>query len=150
MPETEIEQLRCFDVTNKHTGEKVSRIATDAIDAAEQAGWQIDDCYIIPQMPRYVVDHKDQIKILVRVPAKTCPFQFSDCNLPEGQSCPIHPNAPDLKEWLIQASTAHLCPHYGVELTKADHALSQKWLPIPEAIAALSPKYLSLTENARQ
>jgi len=138
MGETEAQELVIYEVTNKTTGEKSFQVALNAQDACKQAGWIIDDCYVNPQKPQHRTDTKGDTVTLVRIPCQTCLFQYGECKKPDDLECPVKPQAPELKEWLKQASEAHLCPYQGQELTKKGHNLGRKSVPIEQAILELT------------
>jgi len=140
MEDPEAQDLNIYEVINRTTGERSVHVSLNSQDACQQAGWLIGDCYVNVQKPRYRPTSRGKSEAMVKIPCRTCPFQYSSCNLEQGKPCPIKPEAPELKEWLKQASQAHLCPHQGQELTKKDHNLQQKCISLTQAIAELSPK----------
>lgn len=134
------QELKIYEVNHRTTGERSYQAARTAEDACKQAGWLIGDCYIIEQKPRYKPRPHHEPLVLVKIPCLTCPFQYAECLKPDSENCPTQPSAPDLNEWLKQATQAHLCHYTGKDLTKKDYNLSRKWLPIADAIKELSPK----------
>jgi len=140
MNETETQELKVYEVTNRETGEKHYSVSTNAQDACEQAGWQIGNCYVVEQKPKRSLDAETPSQLVVKIPCLTCPFQYAECIKPEEAECPIQHNAPELNEWLKQVTKAHLCPYVGVELKKKDYLLRQKWVTIEEAVRELAPK----------
>jgi len=140
MSNNEHQELKIYEVNHRTTGDKSYQAARTAEDACKQAGWLIGDCFIVEQPPRRkpVPDHDTML--LVKIPCLTCPFQYAECRKPIAEKCPTQPSAPELQDWLKQAAQAHLCDYVGESLTKKDHNLGQKWLPIAEAIKELTPK----------
>lgn len=140
MSDNETTELKIYEITDRATGKKAFKAATTAYDACKQAGWLIGNCYVIEQKARYKPVPDREPLVLARVPCLTCPFQYAECKKPETEYCPTRPHAPELQEWLKQASESHLCPHVGAILTKKDYQFQQKWLPITEALEELAPK----------
>jgi len=139
MSENETQELKIYEVTNRNTGEKRYAVGVNQQDCCRQIGWLIGDCFIRAEKPRRKPTGDDHSALMVKIPCQVCPFQYADCRKPAEAECPAQPNAPDLHEWLKQASQAHLCGYYGQELSKTDHQLSQKWLPMEQAIEELAP-----------
>lgn len=135
------QELQIYEVIHRETGVKSYQAATTAEDACKQAGWLIGDCFVVPQKPRRkpVPDHEPLC--LVKIPCLVCPYQYAECIKPEDEVCPTQREAPELPEWLKQASQAHLCTFIGVSLAKIDHRLYQKWIPIEDAVKELSAKH---------
>ena len=139
MTNTNEQELQIYEVTNRTTGNTSYQPATNAEDACKQAGWLIGDCYVSIHKPRYkpIPDHEGLN--LVKLPCLTCPYQYAECQKPPALDCPVRPQAPDIQEWLKQATKTRLCPFVGETLTKKDHNLGQKWIPIEQAIKELTP-----------
>lgn len=129
-----------YDVTHRDTGEKRSTAALNSQDACIKVGWSTSDCFVVEQKPTRKLSQHHKYLPLYHVPCLVCPFQCGECNKPANEKCPVNPCAPDLKQWLIQASEAHLCPYQGNELDRKDHVLKQKWVPLEEALKILTPK----------
>jgi len=140
MNTTENTELKVYEVTHKLTGEKRFEAAIDAEDACKQAGWLIADCFAMAQKPRHHPVPDQETMLLVAIPCQTCSFQYAECRKPPDKDCPCRPNTPDLKQWLAEAATAHLCDFVGKVLTIKDYNLQRKWLPMDKAIAELSHK----------
>lgn len=138
MGETQDLELHVFEVNNKQTGEKSFQVASNAQDACKQAGWLIGDCYVNPQRPHHKTGLDGRTIQLATIPCITCPFQYGECKKPDDVDCPVRPQAPELKEWLKQAAEAHICPYQGQELTKKDHDLGRKTIPMEQAILELT------------
>ncbi|KKN21797.1 hypothetical protein LCGC14_0921770 [marine sediment metagenome] len=134
------QELSIYEVTHRETGKKSYQAATTAEDACKLAGWLIGDCFVNPQKPKYKHHDKGESELLVKIPCLTCPFQYAECRKPGTEECPTRPKAPELQEWLKQATESHLCPYVGEALKKTDYNLGQKWLPMEEAVKELSPK----------
>ncbi len=150
MQDAETQDLRVYEVFSHTTGEKSFQVATYAQDACLQAAWQIGDCYVHYLEPHRRAAPGQEVEWRVLIPCHTCPFQYADCTKPDDVDCPVNPQAPEMSEWLKQATEAHLCPYQGNVLTKKDHTLGQKWLTIREAIKELAPKHLSVALNSPQ
>jgi len=140
MSDTEAQELKIYEITNRTTGEKSYQPATNAEDACKQAGWLIGDCYANPQKPTRKPGEGTHSASLVKMPCQVCPFQYAECKKPAEAECNCQPNAPELQEWLKQIAQAHLCEYAGEELTKKDYNLGQKWLPMADAIKELTPE----------
>jgi len=143
-------ELQIYEVTNRLTGIKSYQAATNAEDACKQAGWLIGDCYVVaqtPQRPRKAYNNRG---LLVHLPCKACPYQYSECTKPGNEICPHQPDSPELSQWLKQVSHAPSCPHKGTDLTAKDYRLGQKWLPLAEALTELSSKPSTITPNQCQ
>lgn len=132
--------MRIYEITSRTTGEKVFRTGSTALDALNQTSWLLEDCYIMETLPRARTGKHGEAVLYVKLPCKTCPFQYTECKKPKAEVCPAPPTAPDLQDWIKQALQAHLCPFTGVDLPLRDYSLLQKWVRMEEAIAALSPK----------
>lgn len=141
MSQEQEQELKIYEVTHRATGVKHFKAATNAEDACKQAGWSIGDCYVVAQKPRVkpIPDHEPML--LVKIPCKTCPFQYAECLKPANEKCPVQPTAPDLQEWLKQVTQAHLCQHYGQDLIMKDYNLGQKWVPMEKAIGELKARH---------
>jgi len=137
MSKTEAQELKIYELTNRDTGEKHLAVSYTAEEACKQAGWLIDNCFIVEQKPlrKAVEGHESQL--LYKVPCQVCPFQYAECRRPADKECPVRPNAPELKEWLAQAAEARLCDHYGQELSEKDYHFNQKWIALEQAIEEL-------------
>lgn len=133
-------EVKLFEITNRSSGKKSYQPASNAADACSQAGWLPCDCFVVELKPTRKAAPGQEEKLLVRIPCCTCPFQYCECRKLIADSCPIQPTSPELADWLKQASAAHLCDFTGQLLTKKDHSLCQKWLPLEEAIHELTPK----------
>ena len=131
------QELKIYELTNKNNGEKSYQAATTAEDACKQAGWLIDDCYVNPQNWQYHHNSKAGSQLRYKIPCQVCPFQYAECLRPADNECLVRPNAPELKQWLAQASEAHLCDYAGQELSEKDYHLNQKWIPLEQAIEEL-------------
>lgn len=130
--------LRIYEVSNRITGEKSYQAAKTTEDACKQTGWHIGDCFVNTQKPRHHHKDKGESELLVKIPCLTCPFQYAVCRKPATEECPTRPSAPELQNWIKQATEAHLCGYVGAELSKTDYHLGQKWLPMEQAIKELS------------
>ena len=150
MQDRETSQLQLIKVIHKETGEIWLTVARDAQDACTQAGWLVDNCYVTPQSPTYRQGHHQPSDWYVKLPCQVCPFQYTACNKPAGQVCPVSPQAPELQEWLKQAAAAHICSHQGQPLMKADHQNAQKWVTMEEAISELRPQSIPTADNTPQ
>jgi len=137
MSQTEAQELKIYEITHRATGETSFQAASSAEDACKKRGWPIGDCYVNPQKPRRSLDADTPSQLVVKIPCRTCPFQYGECRKPETEDCPTRPSAPELQNWLKQAAQAHLCQYVGVELSKTDYHLGQKWLPMEKAIEEL-------------
>ncbi|MBA7563525.1 hypothetical protein ES708_05184 [subsurface metagenome] len=137
MSETEAQELKIYELTNKDTGERHLSVSTNAQDACKQAGWLIGDCYVNQQKPKRKAGGDGHSALMVKIPCLTCPFQYAECRKPATEECPTRPSAPELQNWLKQATEAHLCDYVGQELSKIDYQLGQKWLPMEQAIEEL-------------
>lgn len=147
MTSTQSRDLKIYEITNRNTGEKRYSVSDNAQNACKQLGWLIGDCYVNEQKPKYQHGKKRTPDLLFRVPCQVCPYQYAECKKVAGDNCPCQPETPDVKEWLNQATQAHLCLHVGSELAKKDHQLHQKWCPIEQAIEELAPKIQRLPTN---
>ncbi len=132
------DELKIYEVHNRDTGQKHYSVATNTEDACKLIGWQIGDCFVSEVKPQRKARGDNHSALLVKIPCQVCPFQYAECRKPTKEKCPVHPNAPDWKEWLKQAAEAHLCQYYGQELSNNDYHLGQKWLPMEQAIEELS------------
>ncbi|GAI43779.1 unnamed protein product, partial [marine sediment metagenome] len=47
MTTPEAQDLKIYELTNKTTGHKHFSVSTNPQDACKQAGWLIDDCFIV-------------------------------------------------------------------------------------------------------
>ncbi len=148
MSTPEAKDYKIYEVTLRATGEKSYQAATNAEDACKQAGWLTGDCFIVEQKPRRKPVPDQETILLVKVPCQTCPFQYAECKKPPDQDCITRPEAPELQDWLKQATEAHLCPFIGKGLRKKDYFLGQKWVRMEEAILELSRKTFSPTNNS--
>jgi len=138
MTQKKVNQLEIWEVSNQDTGAKVYTAALNPQDACEQAGWKIEDCFVYHQKPRkQSVKGKGDI-LLVRIPCLVCSFQYTECLSPATTECPVPHDSPDMNEWLKQVIRAHLCDYVGQDLSKHDHTLRQKWLPMEQAIEELA------------
>ena len=137
MSNNEGQELKIYELTNKTNGEKSYQAATTAEDACKQAGWMIGDCFVNTQTWTHHHTAKAGSQLLYKIPCQVCPFQYAECLRPADNECPARPNAPELNEWLKQAAEAHLCDYYGQELSEKDYQLTQKWIPLAQAIAEL-------------
>ena len=140
MSEPEAQELKIYEITHRETGKVIYQPATNAESACQQVGWIIGDCYVRTPSPRYHHHKKGESTILAKIPCQVCPFQYAECRKPAEAVCLCQPNSPELHEWLKQISQAHLCEYVGVELTRNDYNLGQKWLPIEDAIRELAPQ----------
>jgi len=140
MNPSDTKEVKLYEIINRSSGQKSYQPASNAEDACSQAGWLPGDCFILEQKPRRKSAPGQEEKLLVRIPCHICPFQYCECRKLDSDDCPIQPTSPELKEWLKQATAAHLCDFVGQLLTKKDHRLGQKWLPLEEAIHELTPK----------
>jgi len=140
MSENGDKELSIYEVTNRTTGLKSYQPATNAQDACKQAGWLIDDCFIVQERVTRRRGSGDTPLALVKIPCQTCPFQYVECKKPDDLDCPTRPSAPELQNWMKQAAEAHLCSFVGEDLTKKNHQLQQKWVTIEEAVKELSAK----------
>jgi len=136
------QDLKIYEVLSTLTVEKSYQVATNAQDACLQAGWKIGDCYVHPLEPQRRTSPDQGTELRVKIPCHTCPFQYADCTKPDDVVCPVKPQAPELNEWLKQASEAHLCSYQGHALSKQDHTLGQKWVTMEQAIKELAPQHL--------
>ncbi len=148
MQDTETPDLNIYQVLSRITGESSHQVATNAQDACLQAGWKIDECYVHPLAPYRRAGPGQQLDWRVKIPCKTCPFQYATCTRPNDEACDVKPQAPELNEWLKQAAAAHLCPYQGDVLSKKDHQLSQKWVTMEQAIKELAPQSLQEAPNS--
>ena len=137
MSETEAQELKIYELTNKNSGEKRYVVGVNQQDCCRQIGWLIGDCFIREEKPRRKARGDDHSALLYKVPCLVCPFQYAECRKPADKDCPVQPNAPDLHEWLKQAAQAHLCDYYGQELSEKDYHFNQKWIPLAQAIEEL-------------
>lgn len=140
MTQTPGTELKLYQVTNRVTGERWLAITDNPGDACKQADWLFDDCYVEEVTERRGHSKAGEPPLKVKIPCHVCPFQYTECKKPDEVDCPIAPYAPDLNEWLKQATKAHLCLHFGQDLTMKDYNLRQKWVTLPQAIEELSPK----------
>ena len=140
MSETEAQELKIYEVTNKDSGEKRYVVGVNQMDCCRQLGWKIEDCFIREEKPKRKARGDNHSAMLVKIPCCTCPFQYAECRKPDTEECPTRPKAPELQEWLKQATEAHLCGYIGQHLRKNDYNLMQKWLPMEDAITELTPK----------
>ncbi len=140
MNASDTKHLKLYEITNRSSGQISYQPASNADDACKQAGWIIGDCYVFEQKPGRKPGPDQGTRLLVKIPCLTCPFQYTECKKPDTQVCPTQPTAPELQEWIKQAAQSHLCRFVGMDLTKKDYMLGQKWLPIEEAIRELAPK----------
>ena len=138
----EAKDLKIYEVTLTAT-----KAATNAEDACKQAGWLIGDCYVNEQKPRRKPSQTTNNRLLVKIPCNLCPFRYAECKKPPDNPCPVQPTAPELTEWLKQATQANLCHYIGKELSIKDYNLGLKWLPMADAIKELTPKPLSPTHS---
>jgi len=137
MSDNNNKELKIYEVTNRDSGEKRYAVGVNQMDCCRQLGWKIDDCFIRQEKPKRKARGDDHSALMVKIPCQVCPFQWAVCKKPAESECPVQPNAPDLHEWLKQASQAHLCDYNGQELSKTDYHLNQKWLPMEQAIKEL-------------
>ena len=137
MSETNTHELKIYEVTNTVTGQKSYAVGVNQMDVCRQLGWKIGDCFIREEKPKRKARGDDHSALLVKIPCQVCPFQYAECKKPAEAECPAQPNAPELQEWLKQAAQAHLCDHYGQELSNTDYHLGQKWVPMEQAIREL-------------
>lgn len=140
MSDNERKELKIYEITNRHTGEKFFKVDYNAQDACKQAGWLIGDCFVSVQKPTRRTVPGEQPALLVKVPCQTCPFQYAECKKPGGEDCITRPDSPELKNWLKQATESHLCPHIGQGLIPKDYVYGRKWVSIEQAISELAPK----------
>ena len=140
MSENNGENLSIYEITNRTTGSKHFVADSSPQNACEQLGWLIEDCYVNLQEPQSHWTKDKGILRLVKIPCRVCPFQYAECIKPPQLVCPVRPAAPELKEWLILVTDAHVCPHVGVSLSKKDYGLGQKWLDKHQAVEELAPK----------
>lgn len=140
MSKVKTKELKIYDIINRNSGEKSCQPASTAGNACKQAGWLIGDCYIVEQKPRAGHVPNEGTQLLYKVPCLVCPFQYAECRKPATEECPTQPDAPELQNWLKQATQAHLCNYVGQPLIKKDHNLRQMWCPIDKALEALTPK----------
>jgi len=131
--------LRIYEITHRTTGEQRFVPHVNAEDACKQIGWPVGDCYINPVKPRRHLTPHNGFQSLVEIPCVTCPFQYAECKKPIDQECPTRPSAPELQNWLLQATEAHLCGFVGDELAKKDHEKVRKWVKMEDAVKALTP-----------
>jgi len=141
--------LKIYEIITTITGEKSYQGATNAQDACLQAGWQIGDCYDHPLEPQLRTSPDQGTELRVKIPCHSCPYHYSDCTKGENDPCPVKPQAPELNEWMKQATRSHLCPYQGNALSKKDHQLGQKWVTMEQAIKELAPQHLQDAANPR-
>ncbi len=130
-------ELKIYELTNKDTGERHLSVSDNAQDACKQASWLIGGCYVREVKPERKARKDDHSALMVKIPCKVCSFQYGECKKPAEAECPVQTTTPELKDWLLRAAEAHLCDYYGQELSKNDYHLSQKWLPMEQAIEEL-------------
>ena len=135
-------RLKIYRVTDSFTGKVSYQAATNTRDACQQAGWLVENCYVVEQTSKTTAGRYSTSTILVKIPCKVCPFQYAECQKPEDGYCPVRPNAPELAEWLKQAARVHMCPFVGDDLRREDYENRQKWVKIEEAIKELASKLL--------
>ena len=131
------QELKIYEVTHRETGEKSYQAAQTAEDACKQAGWLIGDCFIREEKPKRKARGDNHSAMLVKIPCQVCPFQYAECRKPATEECPTRPTAPELQNWIKQATESHLCNHIGQELSQTNYHLGQKWVPIKQAIEEL-------------
>ncbi len=141
MSQTNDQELKIYEISNRDTGEKHFAASYSAEEACKQAGWLIGDCFIREEKPKRKARGDNHSALLVKVPCQVCPFQYGECKKPDTEACPTRNEAPDLLEWSKQAALAHLCPFIGEVLTKKDYQNHQKWLPMVQAIEELGHRY---------
>ncbi|MBA7656318.1 hypothetical protein ES703_64242 [subsurface metagenome] len=132
------QELKTYELTNKNTGQKRYAVGVNQQDCCRQIGWLIGDCFIVEHKPIRKAGKDEHSALLVKIPCQVCPFQYAECRKPAEAECPVRPNAPEFKEWLGQALEAHRCDYYGQELSHTDYRLSQRWLPMEQAIVELA------------
>ncbi|MBA7486478.1 hypothetical protein ES707_22037 [subsurface metagenome] len=137
MSETNTQELKIYQITNRTTGEKQYSVSDNAQDACKLIGWLIGDCFIVEVKPQRKARGDDHSALMVKIPCQVCPFQYAECRRPADKECSVRPNAPELNEWMKQAAEAHLCDYYGQELSNTDYHLGQKWVPMEKAIEEL-------------
>ena len=130
-------ELKIYQVTNTVTGEERQVVGVNQQDCCRQLGWKIGDCFIREASTRYKASGRNHSALMVKLSCQVCPFQYGECQKPADIDCPVQPNAPELQEWLKQASQAHQCQYIGQELSKNDYHSGQKWLPMLQAIEEL-------------
>ena len=138
MAEQKEATVRIYKATNVLSGICVHVPATNVQAVVNCLGWQLEDSFIIvlEPTPHKTPGEKEELK--VKVPCRVCPFQYAQCVLPKGETCPVTHSAPELNAWIKQVATAHLCSHVGHSLDKKDHQLHQVWLDTESAIALIT------------
>jgi len=137
MSETETQDLKIYELTNRNTGERHFQVNLGQPKVCSRPGWLIGDCFVREVKPQRKPIGDNHSALLVKIPCQVCPFQYAECRKPDEADCPTQPNAPELQEWLKQAAQAHLCDYYGQELSQTDYHLGQKWVPMEQAIKEL-------------
>ncbi len=130
--------VRIWKATNVLSGICVHVPATNAQNVIDGLGWQLGETFIIVLEPTLHHDPGEKDELKVKVPCQVCPYQYAQCVIPKEETCPVVTPAPDIKAWLKQVATAHLCSHEGHSLSKKDHQLHQVWLSTESAIALLA------------
>lgn len=133
--------INIYDIDNRNTGECAHLPGTSAEDACKHTGWLIEDCFIVEQRPRYKPVPHHEALLLVKIPCRTCPFQYAECLRNDTEECPVQHDAPQVTEWLKQVAQAHLCSYIGKGLRHIDYNLGRKWVKLDEAIKELTPKH---------
>ncbi|MBA7538626.1 hypothetical protein ES705_30903 [subsurface metagenome] len=137
MSQTLETEKKLYEITNRTTGHKQLSVSDNAQDACKQAGWDIDDCFVVDVKPKRKAGKDGHSALMVKIPCQTCPFQYGECLSPADAECPVSRDTPDIHEWTKRVLEAHSCDYVGLELSKIDHQAKQKWLPMEQAIEEL-------------
>jgi len=129
---------KLYEITNQDTGERRTAVGTNAQGACESLGWQVGDCYCSLVRGHYKGNGQGGGECLFEVPCEVCSFQFAACTRLVGDKCPCSHENPDLKTWLQNVTTAHLCQFVGLDLAKNDHRRHRKLLTFDHAVRELS------------
>ncbi|MBA7716105.1 hypothetical protein ES703_125168 [subsurface metagenome] len=137
MSQTEAQELKIYELTNRNTGEKHFQVNLGQPKVCSRPGWLIGDCFVREVKPQQKARKDDHSALMVKLPCQVCPFQYAECRKPADKECPVQPNAPDIQEWLKQALEARCCDYVGQGLSITDYHHNQKWLPMEQAIEEL-------------
>ena len=142
MTTSQDKDLKVYSVTSRTTAELHFIVAPSPAEACAFCGWLIGDCYVKELRPttRFVAG-QGLIKFYL-LPCNVCSFQYSECQKPPADTCPVDTSSPDLIEWLRHAFKAHLCHWTGDSLTPKDHANHRKPMPLRDSPPATTSQLL--------